>query len=58
MCAIVNDDNSLTVNLRYNETLTAKDFEEILYVANYARHGQDYMHCSWIALLQKHNMWL
>lgn len=57
MYASVNDDGSLTVHLRYDETQAVRDFDELLMTANYARHGRDYMNSAWVTLLQKYEMW-
>ena len=57
MHAFPNEDGSLTVELRYNEVQTVKDFDDLLYTANYARHGRPFMNSDWAALLQKNGVW-
>lgn len=57
MHATVNEDGTLRVDLRYNEFRTVQDFDDMLMVANYARHGRDFMHPAWTALLQKTSNW-
>ena len=57
MHAVVNENGSLTVYLRYDEHQTVNDFAELLMTANYARHGRNYMNSNWVTLLQKYEMW-
>lgn len=50
MHAKPNDDGSMTVCLRYEETHVVRSFEELMMTANYARHGRDYMNDAWVTL--------
>ena len=51
--AIENADGSLTLRLRYDEVRTAETFDDLLDVANYSRHGRDFMDDAWVTLLKK-----
>lgn len=57
MIASIIDDKSLLIKLRYDDTRIAEDFDDLLLIANYARHGRDYMGYNWIELLQKYKRW-
>lgn len=57
MHAHANEDGSLTVNLRYDETRVVRNFDELLMTANYARHGRDFMNDAWVTLLKTNDYW-